>query len=214
MKPLTQTHCELSPRVQKERKEPKEKRAKQAGTRFTSQPRLPASAKRLTSEKSGIVTSSRSRGRPLLLAALLKKLATEPQLSWMATRGQNRTTKKPEDVRECPLVLKWKQEVETVEHYWQNLTVHKQNKRSDVFKSVLWALNWIFLDVTSTKTGRNTTHCQKFMCSWWNVSQVMRYYQKIFRFWWAVLSDVVFTRESIKTDVCLFSCPCIYLCRI
>lgn len=58
----------------------------------TSQPWPPASAKQLTSGKSGIVTSSRSRGRPLPLAALLKKLATEPQLSCLATRVRNRTT--------------------------------------------------------------------------------------------------------------------------
>lgn len=42
---------------------------------------------RLTSEKSGIVTSSRSRGRTLLLAVLLKKLATELQLSCSSHQG-------------------------------------------------------------------------------------------------------------------------------
>lgn len=57
-----------------------------AGARLPSQPWPPASAERLTSEKSGIVTSSRSRGR--LLAALLRKLATEPQLSCSGHQGE------------------------------------------------------------------------------------------------------------------------------
>lgn len=67
-----------------------------AGAELTSQPRPPASAKQLTSEKSGIVTSSRSRGRPLPLAALLKKLATEPQVSCWTTRGRDTTTEETE----------------------------------------------------------------------------------------------------------------------
>lgn len=57
-----------------------------AGAQLSSQPWPPASAEQLTSEKSGIVTSSRSRGR--LLAALRRKLATEPQLSCSGHQGE------------------------------------------------------------------------------------------------------------------------------
>lgn len=56
-----------------------------------SQPRPSAGAKLLTSGKSGIVTSSRSLGRPLLL--LLKKLATELQLSCDSHQGAQHNNK-------------------------------------------------------------------------------------------------------------------------
>lgn len=70
-----------------------------AGPEPPSQPWPPAGAKQLTSGKSGIVTWSRSRGRPLALAALLRKLATELQLSWLAARGRNTTTGETETIQ-------------------------------------------------------------------------------------------------------------------
>lgn len=70
-----------------------------AGPEPPSQPWPPAGAKQLTSGKSGIVTWSRSRGRPLAPAALLRKLATELQVSCLATRGRNTTTGETETLQ-------------------------------------------------------------------------------------------------------------------
>lgn len=77
-----------------------EQHSSQAGSGLTSQHR----AKALTSEKSGIVTSSRSRGRPLLLAALRRKLATEPQLSYSGHQGakHNRETEGSQQENQPP----------------------------------------------------------------------------------------------------------------
>lgn len=66
--PLTHTQCEV----------------RRTTTRDKNRP---VDTTRLTSEKSGIVTSSRSRGRPPPPAALLRKLATEPQLSCIWPTG-------------------------------------------------------------------------------------------------------------------------------
>lgn len=54
----------------------------------------PAGANRLTSEKSGIETLSRSLGRPLLLAALLRKLATDPELSYIGHQGAQQNNRR------------------------------------------------------------------------------------------------------------------------
>lgn len=169
----------------------KNKNSNQAKTPLTSRPRPPACAVRLTSEKSGIVTSSRSRGRPLLLAALLKKLATEPQLSYNGHQGAKQNNNEDKDFWEGPHLHNIHEEVENSKSIHKSSSVLKKNQKSVVFipnsnfvtsgssfilhggyfwhKLLFWktelakCMKYNYLTTTSPNTGMNASYPHNFM---------------------------------------------------